>query len=199
VRDDPAGGRRVGRIVETEAYGGLEDRASHARFGPTERNRVMFGPPGIAYVYLVYGMYDCLNVVAGPVGNPAAVLIRAVEPLEGILSMRRGRLAVAGRRRLPAPGLEAEAARLSTLPAARLTRGPGLTAAAFGIVRADTGLDLCDPRSPIRLEQAPDRVAPTVVATARIGIAYAGEPWTDRPWRFVAAGSPAVSRPPSRS
>jgi DNA-3-methyladenine glycosylase len=90
VRED-ATGRRTARIVEVEAYGGPEDRASHARFGPTARNRVMFGPPGVAYVYLVYGMYDCLNVVSGPEGTAAAVLIRAVEPLEGVARMRADR------------------------------------------------------------------------------------------------------------
>ncbi|HTK44549.1 MAG TPA: DNA-3-methyladenine glycosylase, partial [Patescibacteria group bacterium] len=73
VRDD-ATGRRAGRIVEVEAYIGEDDRASHARFGRTARNAVMYGPPGIAYVYLVYGMYDCLNVVTEPEGRPAAVL-----------------------------------------------------------------------------------------------------------------------------
>ena len=95
---DGAAGRRVGRIVEVEAYIGQEDRASHARMGPTARNRVMYGPPGIAYVYLVYGMHHCLNVVTEPAPRPAAVLIRAVEPLEGIGAMRAARQAASARR-----------------------------------------------------------------------------------------------------
>ena len=88
VRDD-ATGRRVGRIVEVEAYIGREDLASHAHFGRTARNATMFGPPGRAYVYLTYGMYHCLNVVTEPDGAPAALLVRAVEPLVGIDAMRR--------------------------------------------------------------------------------------------------------------
>ena len=83
--------RRVGRIVEVEAYIGEEDRASHARFGPTDRNRVMYGPAGTAYVYLVYGMHHCLNVVTEPAGRPAALLVRAVEPIDGIDAMRAAR------------------------------------------------------------------------------------------------------------
>ena len=100
VRESPDGDpgrRRVGRIVEVEAYIGEEDAASHARFGRTARSAVMFGPPGIAYVYLVYGMYDCLNVVTEAAGSPAAVLIRAVEPTAGGTQMRGARLAHARR------------------------------------------------------------------------------------------------------
>jgi DNA-3-methyladenine glycosylase len=84
------GVRRAARIVETEAYHGPSDRASHARFGPTPRAAVMFGPPGRAYVYLVYGTSHCMNVVTGPVGFPAAVLVRAAEPLQGCLHATRG-------------------------------------------------------------------------------------------------------------
>lgn len=83
VRQGPEG-RQAGRIVEVEAYAGLEDAASHARSGPNGRARTMFGPAGYAYVYLTYGIHHCLNVVTGPAGYPAAVLIRALEPLEGL-------------------------------------------------------------------------------------------------------------------
>ena len=197
VRDD-ATGRRVGRIVELEAYIGTEDRASHARFGRTARNSVMFGPPGIVYVYLVYGMYHCLNVVTEPPGRPAALLVRAVAPLEGIELMRAARLAQARTRRRSAPDgrHESEARRIAALPAARLASGPGLVAAAFELDRSWTGVDLCDPASPLRLEHRPaGEPEPTILATPRSGIAYAGEPWTRHPWRLLVAGHPAVSVP----
>lgn len=84
------GVRRAARIVETEAYHGPRDLASHARAGPTPRAAIMFGPPGVAYVYLVYGISHCMNVVTGPEGFPAAVLVRAGEPLEGCLHSTRG-------------------------------------------------------------------------------------------------------------
>ena len=152
----------------------------------------MFGPPGRAYVYLVYGMYDCLNIVTEPAGEPAALLVRAVEPLEGIERMRADRIALrAARRRAPA-----------TAPAAslvdhRLASGPGLVAAAFGIDVGWTGIDMCDPKSPLRLESAPaGEPPPAVVATPRIGIAYAGEPWTGLPWRLVIEGHRSASGPP---
>jgi DNA-3-methyladenine glycosylase len=169
--------RRVGRIVEVEAYVGTDDRASHARMGPTARNQVMFGPAGIAYVYLVYGMHHCLNVVTGGVSFPAALLVRAVEPLEEVEAMRRARAAT-GRR---------------PVPDARLAAGPGLVGVAFGIDRAVNGLDLCEPASPLRLETAPDgEPAPVIATTPRVGIGFAGEPWVSVPWRFVVAGSPSL-------
>ncbi|MGC3999948.1 MAG: DNA-3-methyladenine glycosylase [Anaeromyxobacter sp.] len=84
------GVRRAARIVETEAYHGPGDQASHARAGPTPRATIMFGPPGVAYVYLIYGRSHCMNVVTGPEGFPSAVLIRAAEPLEGCLHSTRG-------------------------------------------------------------------------------------------------------------
>ena len=194
-------GRRVGRIVELEAYGGEDDRASHARFGPTDRNRIMFGPPGMAYVYLVYGMYDCLNIVTEPAGGPAALLVRAVEPLEGAESMREARLAWISRRRrgLDPAAVDRERERLARLRDDRLASGPGLVAAAFSIDRSHTGLDLCDPASPLRLESAPpDERSPRILVGPRVGVAYAGAECAARPWRFAVGGSPALSRPPLR-
>jgi DNA-3-methyladenine glycosylase len=162
----------------------------------------MFGPPGIAYVYLVYGMYDCLNIVTEPAGSPAALLVRAIEPLEGIDEMRAARVArAAARRRSGGPEAAArEAARIARLRPEALARGPGLAAAAFSIDRSDTGLDLCDPSSPLRLEPAPpDERAGDAAAGPRIGIAYAGEPWVGHPWRLWLPGSRAVSgRAPAR-
>jgi DNA-3-methyladenine glycosylase len=192
VRED-ATGRRSGWIVEVEAYIGTDDRASHARFGRTARNRPMYGPPGHAYVYLVYGMYDCLNIVAEPADHPAAILVRAVEPLEGLDSMRASRSALHAARRKTA-----SRAALRQPADHRLASGPGLVAAAFGIDVTWTGSDLCDPASPLRLERAPrHEPAPVVRATPRIGIAYAGAPWTEHAWRFVIEGHPSASGPAS--
>jgi DNA-3-methyladenine glycosylase len=161
----------------------------------------MFGPPGIAYVYLVYGMYECLNVVTEADGRPAAVLIRAVEPIEGVEAVRASRLDRArgrGRSKLAevkaADGAAAEA-RLLALPAARLCSGPGLVTAGFGIRTTDTGTDLLDPASTLRLEaRAAGEREPAVEATPRIGIGYAAEPWKSHPWRFVDSESPSLSR-----
>ena len=176
-----------------EAYAGPEDRASHARFGPASRAATMFGAPGRAYVYGVYGMHACLNVVAGPVGLGAAILLRAVEPLEGVASMRAARLASAvAHRRAAAADPAAEAARIARLPAGRLAAGPANLAAAFGVERGDDGLDLLDPAGVLRLEPG-ERDGPQreIAATARVGVAYAGPGWADRPWRFVVSGIPA--------
>jgi DNA-3-methyladenine glycosylase len=157
----------------------------------------MFGPPGHAYVYLVYGMYDCLNVVTEPDGEPAALLVRAVEPLDGVDAMRLDRvLRSTSRRRRTTAQAAADADRIDRLSSTRLASGPGLVAAAFGLDTGWTGMDLCDPGSPLRLETAPpDEPRPDVVATARIGIAYAGEPWAGRPWRLVERDNSSVSGP----
>jgi DNA-3-methyladenine glycosylase len=199
VADDPDVGRIAGRIVEVEAYIGEDDRASHARFGPTARNAIMYRDPGLAYLYLVYGMHTCLNVVTEPLGRPAAVLIRAVELDTGIEAARTLRLRrdVDRRRtRDDAAARARDAERVRATPAARLASGPGLVGAAFGLDSAMTGLDLCDPASPLRLEIEPSGREPLeTVATPRIGIDYAGEPWVGKPWRFVAVASPAVSGP----
>ena len=171
-----------GRIVEVEAYVGPDDQASHARMGPTDRNRVMYGQAGIAYVYLVYGLHHCVNIVTGPEGSPAAVLIRAVEPVDGIEAMRALRF----------PG--GRAAGRGT-PDRRLAAGPGMVGAAFAVDRTWTGTDLCDPLSPLRLElPLPGEPAPRIVATPRVGIEFAGLPWTEVPWRFVDADSGSLSR-----
>lgn len=120
-----SGGRQVGRIVEVEAYDGPADAASHARSGPNGRARVMFGPPGYAYVYLIYGIHHCLNLVTGPEGYPAAVLIRAIEPLEGIAERTNG------------PGLLCR-----TLGVDRSLNGADLTAGALSL--EDRGLAVDD-------------------------------------------------------
>ena len=204
VREDSSG-LRVGRVVEVEAYDGPADLASHARFGRhgrTARNAVMFGPAGVAYVYLVYGMYDCLNVVSGIEGEASACLIRAIEPVHGIEPMRAARLANAlSRRRSRETNSRLTEERLARLPVERLASGPGLVTAALGIDRSLNGLDLLDPTSPLRLEPAPDSSEAAedrsreVGTSRRLGIDYAGPPWTELPWRFYLADSPALSGP----
>lgn len=145
----------------------------------------MYGLPGAAYVYLVYGMYSCLNVVTESEGMPAAVLVRAVEPLAGVAVMRRARE-------------QRARARGRTLPVAtdaRLASGPGLVGDAFGLGVTDTGLDLCDPDGRVHLELPdPGAPPPRIVATPRVGIGYAAEPWRSKAWRFLDVESPSVSR-----
>ena len=173
VYDGPEG-RTAGRIVEVEAYRGPADRAAHSSGGRrTPRNEVMYGPPGYAYVYFIYGMYFCMNVVCQPAGVPEAVLLRALEPLEGVELMRRQRELAEG-------------------PEWRLCRGPGALCRALGIGRAENGADLV--RGPLRIVDAPPVPAARVARTARIGVAYAGAD-AARPWRFLVRGSPAVSGP----
>jgi DNA-3-methyladenine glycosylase len=151
----------------------------------------MFGPPGIAYVYLVYGMHECLNVVTEPEGRAAAVLIRAVEPVAGEAAMCAARIEHATRRLHHAAESERVAARLRSLPSAILASGPGLVTAAFDVTRADTGADLLDPAASLRIE--PGTPPRRVEATPRIGIGYAAEPWRSRPWRLIDPDSPAIS------
>jgi DNA-3-methyladenine glycosylase len=201
VREDGAG-RRSGRIVELEAYIGENDRASHARFGRTARNEVMYGPPGRAYVYLVYGMHDCLNIVTEPAGTPAALLVRAIEPLEGIDLMRASRARRAVERRRPTAHQARAQGATGGLPNVaagadhRVASGPGLVCAALDLDRSLTGHDLFAPDAAIRIEPPPaGEPDPIVVAGPRVGIGYAGEPWTEVPWRLAIAGNPAVSRP----
>lgn len=157
-----------GRMVEVEAYEGPEDLAAHSSRGRTPRNAVMFGPPGTLYVYLVYGLHHCVNVVCGPGAKPEAVLLRAAEIDEGRELARARRGAVAD---------------------VQLARGPGNLGRAFGFDRGDNGTDLV--RGPVRIETAerPDRIA----TGPRIGVAYAGA-WADRPYRSWIEGDPHVSR-----
>jgi len=161
----------IGRIVEVEAYGGASDPASHAYRGETRRNRVMFGPPGHAYIYFTYGMHHCLNVVTGEAGVASAVLIRALEPIEGLASMARRRGAV---------------------PPERLARGPACVARALGLTGANDGADLT--RAPLWLPAMPPRRGGRRIARSpRIGITRA----VSRRWRFFLAGHPCVSGRPA--
>lgn len=177
VHDAPEG-RTSGIIVEVEAYCGPEDRAAHS-YGNrrTRRTRVMFGPPGRAYIFFIYGMHYCFNVVAAGVGEPEAVLVRALEPLDGVSLMAR-------RRRIPVKRAD---------DLVRLTNGPGKLTAALGIDMELYGEDLTGER--LFLEEGRPVAPQEIVTSPRIGVAYAGE-WASRPWRFTLAGSPYVSFPP---
>jgi DNA-3-methyladenine glycosylase len=165
------GTRLAGRIIETEAYLGVEDKAAHSFGGRhTPRNAAMWGPAGHAYVYFVYGMHHCVNVVAATPGDPAAVLLRALAPLEGLEAMRRHR---AGR---------IAAARLRDRD---LCSGPAKLAQAMAIDRALDHADLVAGEA-LFIERG-RRVPPQrIVATPRVGIDYAAE-WTLKPLRFVIA------------
>ncbi|MBI5171196.1 MAG: DNA-3-methyladenine glycosylase [Candidatus Eisenbacteria bacterium] len=164
---DAGGARVAGRIVEVEAYRGSGDPASHAFRGRTPRNAVMFGEPGHAYVYFTYGMHHCLNLVCESAGRPAAVLVRALEPLEGIDVMRVRR------------GLH---------DVRRLARGPGCVARALGLTREHDGADLRG--GPVFVSDAPPGERGGAVARGpRIGIRRGLE----HAWRFWFAADPFVS------
>lgn len=165
-------GVAAGRIVEVEAYHGEEDPACHAAAGLTPRTRPMYGPPGVAYVYRIYGMYHCLNAVTREEGEPSAVLIRALEPEEGLDLMRIRR----GVRR-----------RSSEPPSDRaLCDGPGKLCDALAISLEQNGADLTG--GSLRVEPGPPPAS--VVWTPRVGINVG----TDRWWRALAADSPCVSK-----
>jgi DNA-3-methyladenine glycosylase len=171
------GVRTSGTIVEVEAYVGESDPACHAAPGPTGRNAPLYGSPGHAYVYLNYGIHCLMNVVTESAGSPAAVLIRALDPLDGIHAMRRRRnRATTGRRAIDASRLAVHA----------LCRGPGNLTMAMGITLRDNRVDLLG--DGLFLEDRGfgfDRVA----CGPRIGIRVG----TDRPWRVFVAAHPAVS------
>lgn len=168
-------GLTVGRIVETEAYGGPEDRASHARAGRTRRTTPMFGQVGHAYVYVIYGMHDCLNVVAYSGADAGAVLLRSLEPLEGVDLMRRRR----GRARDPD---------------ARLCAGPARLCQAMAVDRTLESHDLTTGEGLWLAAPAEGASLPEFAEGERIGVDYATDGWADRPWRFWLASHPSVSR-----
>jgi DNA-3-methyladenine glycosylase len=168
VHDSPQG-RVSGLIVEAEAYRGAGDPASHAHRGRTARNAAMFGEPGHAYVYFTYGMHHCLNLVTGSAGKASAVLVRALEPVDGdeLMRVRRGAGATT-----------------------RLARGPGNVARALGLTRAHDGLDLVG--GPLWLSDLPPRRGGHRIAHGpRVGIRVA----LDRDWRCFLEGHPCVSAP----
>jgi len=163
------------RVVEVEAYLGADDPAAHAAAGRTPRNQVLFGPPGRAYVYFIYGNHYCLNVSCLREGVAGGVLFRALEPLEGISAMTQARRVTLGCDR----------------DLRLLTSGPGRLAQAFGVTRArDNDKDLTRADSDLRIEQD-GFGAPKVVVTPRIGIVKAA----DLPLRYLIAGNPFVSGP----
>lgn len=169
VIHDSAAGRVAVRVVETEAYLGPEDLAAHSARGRTARNEPMWGTPGHAYVYRVYGIHDCLNVVCGPGPKPEAVLLRAGEVVEGVPL--------------------AQARRGDRVPIRRLACGPGNLGRALGVDRSLSGSDLLRGPISIRAGHPPGPIQ----ARARIGVDYSGA-WAARPFRFVIADDPHISR-----
>lgn len=171
VVPDRNGKRVSGRIVECEAYRGPQDRAAHSYGGRrTKRTETMYGVGGSAYVFFVYGMYNQFNVVSGVIDQPHAILIRALEPVEGIELMRKRR---------------------EGQPDHNLTNGPGKLCLALGIDRTLDAADLLG--SKVWLEVAEAIPRSRIVSGPRIGIDYAEE-WVDKPWRFWIKGNPFVSR-----
>jgi len=170
VHDDPEAGRLAVRIVEVEAYAGIDDAGSHAYRGPTPRTATMFGAPGHLYVYFSYGMHWCMNVVAGPNLEASAVLLRGAAPLDGIQTMRDRR---------PAATRDRD-----------LCSGPARLSQALGITGAFDGCDLVE--GPLRILD--DGVAPPVdpEVSARVGLRVGRG--HEHPWRWCVAGDPNVSR-----
>ena len=173
VHETPEG-RTAGRIVEVEAYHGEDDPACHAAAGLTLRTAPLYGPPGRAYVYFIYGMHHCLNAVTRDEGLPSAVLIRALEPLEGLALMRRRRNGHRGKS--------------ADIPDRALSDGPGKLCIAMGITLACNRSDLTE--RPLWIEPDPTGPAFEVVWTPRVGIRVG----TERFWRCFVKGSTHVSR-----
>jgi DNA-3-methyladenine glycosylase len=178
IRKTPAG-ILAGRIVETEAYLGTDDAAAHSAAGRTARNSVLFGPPGFAYVYFIYGAHYCLNVSCLPDGIPGGVLFRALEPVAGIEQMAHAR------------GIDLpKADRLDEIPfLKKISSGPGRLSEALAVTRPrDNGKSLMSPRSDLRIADDGYRVR-KVVVTPRIGIVKSAE----QPLRYFIEGNPFVS------
>lgn len=167
-----AEGEAAGRIVEAEAYRGPQDLAAHSAHGLTKRTSAMFGPPGYAYIYLLYGISWALNLVAGSEGEPHAVLIRALEPARGLELMAQRRGKPAGSR--------------------DLTNGPGKLTQALGITGKLYGADLCGDK--LFLEEPP-HLPGRIGRSPRINVDYAG-PWANKLWRYYERGNRFVSVPP---
>lgn len=172
-------GITAGAIVEVEAYIGEDDPACHAAAGPTNRNAPLYGPPGRAYVYLNYGLHDMMNAVTEEAGHPAAVLIRALEPLEGLALMRRRRARAPWRTGKP-PVIDHE-----------LCRGPGNLCRAMGITLADNMRPLTRGVLTVRDQ---GRAPGEIVWDTRVGIRVG----TEHPWRATVKGHPCVSGVRSR-
>ncbi|KAB3534472.1 DNA-3-methyladenine glycosylase [Alkaliphilus pronyensis] len=166
-----------GRIVETEGYVGKIDKAAHCYPNKkTPRTEVMFGEPGHAYVYLIYGMYHCLNIVTEPLNEPAAVLIRAIEPIEGIEAMCNIRY-------------QKPLSQLTKKQIVNLTNGPGKLCMALGVNKTHNKLDLCGD-SMFIIDEGENNIS--IETSKRINIGYAQEA-ADFPWRFFIKGNPYVS------
>lgn len=160
--------RMSGIIIETEAYAGESDLACHARAGRTPRTEVMYGPPGRAYVYFIYGMHWMLNVVAEPEGSPSAILIRALAPSEGLEAMAKQRNPHKSK-----PGYPRN-----------LTNGPAKLCRAMGIDGSLNGANLTTRENGLWIEPGEAIPSSQITAGPRVGIDYAGEPWVSKPWRF---------------
>lgn len=182
VHATPRGSRVAGRIVETEAYLGAPDLSSHAAGGRrTPRNEPMYGPPGTSYVYFTYGMHHCMNIVCGAEGVPLAVLIRALEPTEGIATMRRRRARLAKKS-------------FGSLQEIDLCSGPAKLCQALALDRSHSGIDLTRAASRLFVEWSQSQVPDfkDIAHGPRIGLSGSHQ-WVDRPLRFYLGQSPHVS------
>jgi DNA-3-methyladenine glycosylase len=176
------------RLTEVEAYDGPTDPGSHAYRGQTARNAVMFGPPGHLYVYFTYGMHFCMNISAGPDGQPSAILLRAGEVIEGAELARARRGNMVGRSQAASLNGLRSGSGERTIADRDLARGPARLCVALGVDRESNGADLLDRGSPIQLLPGPgfDGIPST---GPRVGLREAA----DRPWRFWIPGDPTVS------